>query len=88
VTAPSRGADPVSAAPPPPTSPRVTVVTVAFNAAATIRDTIDSVLALTWPDLDAGIAGAFNKGVRRAADCLHLSAPPCQCWWRASVPAA
>ncbi|MGE0362561.1 MAG: hypothetical protein AB7H93_21035 [Vicinamibacterales bacterium] len=79
----------MSAAPPPPTSPRVTVVTVAFNAAATIRDTIDSVLALTCPDLDAGTAGAFNKGVRRAAgDYLHFSAPPCHCWWRASVPAA
>ena len=82
----------------------MTVVTVARNAAGTICDTIDSVLAQTYPAIehwvidgastdgtpqllasygarlpywtsepDAGIADAFNKGVRRATgDYLHF----------------
>ena len=82
----------------------MTVVTVVRNAAGTIRDTIDSVLAQTYPAIehwvidgastdgtpqllasygarlphwtsepDAGIADAFNKGVRRATgDYLHF----------------
>jgi glycosyltransferase involved in cell wall biosynthesis len=82
----------------------VTVVTVARNAAATLRDTIDSVLAQRYDGIehwvidgastdgtrallesygarlprwisepDAGIADAFNKGLRRATgDYLHF----------------
>lgn len=61
----SAGAVTVSPAPPVPSSrpPRVTVVTVTRNAAATIRDTIDSVLAQTWPDLEHWVVdGASTDG--------------------------
>jgi glycosyltransferase involved in cell wall biosynthesis len=54
---------PVDSPFPPPPTPRVTVVTVVLNGAGTIRDTIDSVLAQTYPAIEHWVIdGASTDG--------------------------
>lgn len=43
--------------------PKISIITVCFNSAATIRDTIDSVLAQTYPDIEYIVVdGASRDG--------------------------
>ena len=62
---------PLAALPPLGESPRVSVVVPARDAAATLRDAVESALAQDWPDLEVVVAvGPSRDGTRELAHRL------------------
>jgi glycosyltransferase involved in cell wall biosynthesis len=58
-------------------APRLTVITVCFNAAATIQDTLDSVAGQSWPDrehvvVDGGSTDGTREILERNRDRLAV----------------